>query len=509
MRRSLAALALALVLPLPALAGDVTVKPGETLSEIADRSGISVKRLMELNGINKADHVEVGQKLKVPGRAGSSSRSSGSGAVATGRVTVREGDTLSEIADRQGMSLNQLIALNGLSKADHVEVGQTLKVTGRAGSSSRYSGGGAVATGRVTVREGDTLSEIANRQGMSLNQLIALNGLSKADHVEVGQTLKVTGKVAPASAPFRKGANVHVVRSGESLSAIADGYGVPMSRLVAINAINDPDHVEVGSQLKLKGEPAAPRPRPVVAATPRPVVAAAPRPTPAPAPRERPVQAEAPRPEPAAAAEVPKASQPVVTQAIASASSAAPTTASNTAPAASSWQPTPAATASRPITPASTPVAAPVRTTPVARTPIAAATAAASTPIATAIPVAAAVPTPRPSTAAASINSRPVAPQTRTPSPAAAQASAPAAAVATSSWRRYGPLQVDWSNWQPMGGSLVAPILNAKGDTLYLAINCGARKMNATSAAGDWRTWDDPQADFERRLVNDLCSSRG
>jgi hypothetical protein len=81
--------------------------------------------------------------------------------------------------------------------------------------------------------------------------------------------------------------------------------------------------------------------------------------------------------------------------------------------------------------------------------------------------------------------------------------------VATNSWRRYGPLQVDWSNWQPMGGSLVAPILNAKGDTLYLAINCGARKMNATSAAGDWRTWDDPQADFERRLVNDLCSSRG
>ena len=148
-------------------------------------------------------------------------------------------------------------------------------------------------------------------------------------------------------------------------------------------------------------------------------------------------------------------------------------------------------------------MAAPVRTTPVARTPIAAAAAAASTPLA------AAVPTPRPSSAAASINPRPVAPQTGTAAATAVQASAPAAAVATNSWRRYGPLQVDWSNWQPMGGSLVAPILNAKGDTLYLAINCGARKMNATSAAGDWRTWDDPQADFERRLVNDLCSSRG
>jgi LysM repeat protein len=473
MRRSLAALALALVLPVPALAGDVTVKPGETLSEIADRAGISMKRLMELNGISKPDHVEVGQKLKVPGQGGSSSRSSGGGAVATGRVTVREGDTLSEIADRQGMSLNQLIALNGLSKADHVEVGQTLKVTGKGGSSSRSSGGGTVATGRVTVREGDTLSEIANRQGMSLNQLIALNGLSKADHVEVGQTLKVTGKVATASAPapFRKGASSHVVRSGESLSAIADGYGVPISRLVAINAINDPDHVEVGTQLKLKGE----------TPSPRPVQAAAPRPTPAPAPRERPVQAATPRPEPAAAAEVLKASQPVVTQATASASSAAPAVATTTT------------------------VAAPIRTTPITSTAIAAATAAATRPVAAAIPVATAVPAPRPSTAVASTTPRPVAPQTAKPAPA----SSPATTVATSSWRRYGPLQVDWSNWQPMGGSLVAPILNAKGDTLYLAINCGARKMNATSAAGDWRTWDDPQADFERRLVNDLCSSRG
>jgi len=417
---------------------------------------------------------------------------------------VKPGETLSEIADRLGISMKRLMELNGINKADHVEVGQKLKVPGRAGSSSRSSGGGAVATGRLTVREGDTLSEIAARQGMSLNQLIALNGLSKADHVEVGQTLKVTGKVATAAAPtpFRKGANVHVVRSGESLSAIADGYGVPMSRLVAINAINDPDHVEVGSQLKLKGEPAAPRPRPAEAAAPRP--------TPAPAPRERPVQAAAPRPEPAAAAEVPQASQPVVTQATAIASSIAPATA-----AVATWPAASSATATQASAPAPA-VAAPVRATPVARTPIAAATAAARTPIAATTPVIAAttpvvaeVPTPRPSTAAASINPRPVAPQTRTAAATAVQASAPADAVATNSWRRYGPLQVDWSNWQPMGGSLVAPILNAKGDTLYLAINCGARKMNATSAAGDWRTWDDPQADFERRLVNDLCSSRG
>ena len=70
MRGSLAALMLALLLPLPALAGQVTVKPGETLSEIADRYGISVNRLMTLNGLKKANHVESGMVLQVPGSGG-------------------------------------------------------------------------------------------------------------------------------------------------------------------------------------------------------------------------------------------------------------------------------------------------------------------------------------------------------------------------------------------------------------------------------------------------------
>jgi hypothetical protein len=76
-------------------------------------------------------------------------------------------------------------------------------------------------------------------------------------------------------------------------------------------------------------------------------------------------------------------------------------------------------------------------------------------------------------------------------------------------WRNYGPLQVDWANWQPMGGSMVAPTLNSQGESLYLAVNCSARKLNATSQAGQWKSWDDPQAEFEQQLVSDLCKARG
>jgi hypothetical protein len=60
-----------------------------------------------------------------------------------------------------------------------------------------------------------------------------------------------------------------------------------------------------------------------------------------------------------------------------------------------------------------------------------------------------------------------------------------------------------------MGGSFVAPTLNRDGATVYMAINCGARKLNATTPSGQWKSWDEPQSDDEQQLVRDLCSSRG
>ena len=80
--------------------------------------------------------------------------------------------------------------------------------------------------------------------------------------------------------------------------------------------------------------------------------------------------------------------------------------------------------------------------------------------------------------------------------------------LASSDWRNYGPLQVDWANWQSMGGSYVAPSLNGKGQPLYLAINCSARKLNTTNQSGQWKSWEAPQADFEEQLVSDLCKAK-
>jgi hypothetical protein len=60
-----------------------------------------------------------------------------------------------------------------------------------------------------------------------------------------------------------------------------------------------------------------------------------------------------------------------------------------------------------------------------------------------------------------------------------------------------------------MGGSLVAPTMNDAGHTFYLAVNCEARKLNATSKEGQWQTWEAPKQNFEEKLIQDRCASPG
>jgi LysM repeat protein len=430
MRRRLVALAIAVVLPLPGLAAEVTVQPGETLSQIADRLGISMTRLMKLNGITNPDHVESGSKLTVPSSVSSSGRSKGASSssnVNTTKVTVKDGETLSEIADRHGMSVNELVRLNALSNADHVETGSTLRVKASSVTSSRSADG-------------------------------------------------------PSS--YRKGASQHVVQPGENLSTIAEGYGVPMSRLVAINGLQDANHVEVGMRLRLKGNP----PTSAAASTEAPPSRSVAR-----APETSPTATTAPQSEASSTVTIPQTRPATGTTAMANPVVASPVVANPVVANPIVARPVVAnPVVARPVV-ATPVVATPVVATPVVARPVVENPVLARPVVATPVVAKPAVTAPAARASVARASQAPI------------SSGLPAEASNRTDWRPYGPLQVDWANWQPMGGSLVAPTISNKGETLYLAINCSARKMNATSSNGDWKTWEDPRASFEVKLVNDRC----
>jgi LysM repeat protein len=386
-RRSAAALALALLLPLPGLAGEVVVKPGETLSEIAERYGTSVQRLMQLNNLRSPQDLWAGSRIQVPGAAGSSaSRGSGSG---SGNYTVKPGETLSELAERYNTSVQRLMELNNLRGPQDLWAGS---------------------------------------------------------RIQVPITRTTAAAVKPA---VNKKATQHRVQSGETLSVIAERYGVSMQNLIALNGISNPNQMEAGRTLKLPGS-AKPAAKPAAAKpAPKPqAVAAKPAAKPAPQPAAQPVAAQ------------PMAAKPAPTPAATAAA----------APVAAKPEPKPASEADKPVAAKPEPKPEPKPAAKLATTTVAAKPAA---------------------------------------KPAAAASSSKPGKPASPDWRNYGPLQVDWANWQPMGGSYVAPSLNSDGQPLYLAINCNAKRLNATGQSGTWKTWDAPQSDFEHKLINDLCTAKG
>ena len=100
----------------------------------------------------------------------------------------------------------------------------------------------------VTVAAGDSLSQIAKDNGMSLDDLAALNSICDTNQLFVGQVLllSVDDEPNPDAEPSEM---TVTVQSGDSLSKIAKRYDTSVESLMADNDIDDPNTIFVGQEL--------------------------------------------------------------------------------------------------------------------------------------------------------------------------------------------------------------------------------------------------------------------
>ena len=125
--------------PAPAAApggGGYTVQPGDTLSGIAARAGVSAADLAAANGLDPAAVLPAGSTLSVSGGGGGSA---GGAPPAQGAYTVRAGDTLSSLAAGAGVSIADMAAMNGLDPAGVLVEGTVLKLPSGAPAPARAS----------------------------------------------------------------------------------------------------------------------------------------------------------------------------------------------------------------------------------------------------------------------------------------------------------------------------------------------------------------------------------
>ncbi len=104
-----------------------TVQAGEWLAVIARKCGVTTTALISANpGINP-NYVFPGQKIAIPG-ASSGGKGTAPGGTTGGRYTVRLGDTMFSIARRFGVTVNALMAANGINNPNYLFAGQVLVI---------------------------------------------------------------------------------------------------------------------------------------------------------------------------------------------------------------------------------------------------------------------------------------------------------------------------------------------------------------------------------------------
>ena len=183
------------------------VQSGQTLSTIAAKYRVNVSDIKRWNNL-KSNMIYVGQKLKIytsspPPKTSSTASTNATANTSTTNTTntsnqssststktqnivhiVKSGETLSAIASKYGVSVDNIKNWNNLS-SDKLSIGQKLTINPTTKSNNNSS------TQKMhTVKSGETLSSIANKYNTTVDAIMKANNL-KSTKIYVGQKLKI------------------------------------------------------------------------------------------------------------------------------------------------------------------------------------------------------------------------------------------------------------------------------------------------------------------------------
>lgn len=226
---------------------------------------------------------------------------------------VQTGQSFWSIAIAYQVTIADLETWNNLSREIPLKAGQKLYIPGKntagyatptpKGMITRSTPG---ADGRVIheVQAYQSLITIAQAYGVTVDQILALNGLQKDWPLQIGQKLLIEpGNLTPSPTlsalqrltPEADGRYYHTVQSGQTLSWIAAYYDIPLASLLLWNGLNNDSIIRPNQKLLLLVTPPA-----TETPTPAPL-------TPSPTAQPTSMLTPAPRPQTAAAAAAPAA----------------------------------------------------------------------------------------------------------------------------------------------------------------------------------------------------------
>jgi N-acetylmuramoyl-L-alanine amidase len=177
--------------------------------------------------------------------------------------TVVAGDTVSSIAGSHGLRTTDVLALNGLSWSSIIQPGQVLVLTAMATAPASVPSG---TVGTYVVAAGDTVSSISAAHALSIDAVLAANGLDLSSIIYPGQSLAIPGAATPMAAiataetpaPPEPAAPVspaatHAVAAGDTISSIAAAHGLSIDAVLAANGLDWSSIIYPGEVLAIPG----------------------------------------------------------------------------------------------------------------------------------------------------------------------------------------------------------------------------------------------------------------
>ena len=195
------------------------VMKGDTLYGISKKLDTTVDELKKINDLT-SNSLSIGQILKIPTKTIDIGD--------TDVYQVKAGDTLYSIANKYGISLNELKAINKLDN-DILSIGQLLNVPSGLSDVSTY-----------IVSAGDTLYSIAKKFGIDISKLKDVNNLTN-NMLSIGQKLII---------PLKEDMT-YVVKAGDTLYSIARKFNISVDDLKKLNNLVD-DVLSIGKILIVK-----------------------------------------------------------------------------------------------------------------------------------------------------------------------------------------------------------------------------------------------------------------
>ncbi|WP_201616963.1 lytic transglycosylase [Psychrobacter urativorans] len=259
------------------------IKSGDTLVNIASRADLSWRDIAEWNQIDPGAKLYTGSTLYLYNaktieplsttssstKSNSSTSNSSSSASTAPRkpdsYVVQAGDTLIGTANRFGLSVSQLATYNNLSTHADLLRDQKLwliagKVSATASTGSKNTGSSSnssntntsTPTSNYTVKSGDTLTGIANSIGVSATQVAAVNSsFDNQARLQRGQTIKVPVTKAQAERQLNAKPISYKIQSGDTLTGVAKRYNIGISDLASANELNTNSNLILGRSITI------------------------------------------------------------------------------------------------------------------------------------------------------------------------------------------------------------------------------------------------------------------